>query len=124
MMGIGLMALAWLLPSSAATLAVVPAIVVLGMGIGQCWPFVAHRIMSGAKARDEVVAASAVPTVQQTGFALGAALAGLVANASGFSEGAADQSMMQVAFWVPASFVVPAIIACLASWRLRHLRKP
>ena len=32
--------------------------------------------------------------------------------------------MMQVAFWVPASFVVPAIIACLASWRLRHLRKP
>jgi MFS family permease len=124
MMGIGLMAIASLLPSSAATLVLIPAIVALGMGIGQCWPFVAHRIMSGAKARDEVVAASAVPTVQQTGFALGAALAGLVANASGFSAGAADENMMQVAFWVPASFVVPAIIACLASWRLRHLRKP
>jgi MFS family permease len=124
MMGIGLMAVGLLLPGSAATLALVPAIVALGMGIGQCWPFVAHRIMSGAKAGDEVVAASAVPTVQQTGFALGAALAGLVANASGFSAGAADESMMQVAFWVPASFVVPAIIACLASWRLRHLRKP
>jgi len=124
MMGIGLMAIASLLPSSAATLALVPAIVALGMGIGQCWPFVAHRIMSGAKACDEVVAASAVPTVQQTGVALGAALAGLVANASGFSAGAADEGMMQVAFWVPASFVVPAAIACLASLRLRHLRKP
>ncbi len=80
--------------------------------------------MSGAKAGDEVVAASSVPTVQQTGFALGAALAGVVANASGFSAGVADDSMMQVAFWVPASFVVPAAIACLASLRLHHLRKP
>jgi MFS family permease len=124
MMGIGLMAIAALLPSSAATLALVPAIVALGMGIGQCWPFVAQRIMSSAKARDGVVAASSVPTVQQTGFALGAALAGLVANASGFSAGVANESMLQVAFWVPASFVVPAAIACLASLRLRHLREP
>jgi predicted MFS family arabinose efflux permease len=122
MMGIGLVAIAALLPSSAATLALVPAIVALGMGIGQCWPFVAQRIMSSAKARDEVVAASSVPTVQQTGFALGAALAGLVANASGFSAGVADKGMTQVAFWVPASFVVPAAIACLASLRLHHLR--
>jgi MFS family permease len=124
MMGIGLMAIAALLPSSAATLALVPAIIALGMGIGQCWPFVAQRIMSSAKARDEVVAASSVPTVQQTGFALGAALAGLVANASGFSAGLTDHSMTQVAFWVPASFVVPATIAGLASVRLRRLREP
>jgi MFS family permease len=124
MMGISLMTIASLLPSPVATLALLPAIVALGMGIGQCWPLVAHRIMSGARARDEVVAASSVPTVQQTGFALGAALAGMVANASGFSAEAADERMMQVAFWVPASFVVPAVIACLASLRLRHLRKP
>jgi ABC-type branched-subunit amino acid transport system permease subunit len=78
--------------------------------------------MSGAKAGDEVVAASSVPTVQQTEFALGAALAGVVANASGSSAAIADNNMVQVAFWVPASFVVPAAIACLAS--LRHLRKP
>jgi MFS family permease len=123
MMGVSVMAIALLLPSSAAALALVPAIIALGMGIGQCWPFVVHRIMSGAKTGDEVVAASSVPTVQQTGFALGAALAGVVANASGFSAGVADDSMMQVAFWVPASFVVPAAIACLASLRLHHLRQ-
>jgi MFS family permease len=122
-MGVGLMAIALLLPSSVTTLALIPAIVTLGMGIGQCWPFVAHRIMSGAKTGDEVVAASSVPTVQQTGFALGAALAGVVANASGFSAGVADD-MMREAFWVPASFVVPAAVACLASLRLRRLRKP
>jgi hypothetical protein len=65
-----------------------------------------------------------VPTVQQTGFALGAALAGVVANVSGFSTGIDDDSMRHVAFWVPATFVLPAVIACLASLRLRHLRKP
>jgi len=123
-MGIGLIAIALLLPSPVTPLALVPAIVALGMGIGQCWPFVAHRIMSGAKAGDEVVAASSVPTVQQTGFALGAALAGVVANASGISAGVADDGMVRQAFWVPASFVVPAAIACLASLRLRRLRKP
>ena len=123
-MGISLMAIALLLGSSVTTLALVPAIVALGMGIGQCWPFVAHRIMSGARAGDEVVAASSVPTVQQTGFALGAALAGVVANASGLSAGLTDDGMVQQEFWVPASFVVPAALACLASFRLRYLRKP
>jgi MFS family permease len=122
-MGVGLMAIALLLSSSVATLVLVSAIVALGMGIGQCWPFVAHRIMSGAKAGDEVVAASSVPTVQQAGSALGAALAGVVANASGFSAGVADDSMVQQAFWVPACFVVPAAIACLASLRLNQQRK-
>src|SRR5258708_28252028 len=109
-MGIGLMAIALLFGSSVTTLALVPAIVALGMGIGLCWPFVAHRIMSGAKAGDEVVAASSVPSVQQTGFALGAALAGVVANASGF-PGLTDDGMVQQAFWGPASLLVPAALA-------------
>ena len=48
-MGASLMAIALLLPSSISTLALVPAIVLLGVGIGQCWPFVAQRVMGGAK---------------------------------------------------------------------------
>jgi MFS family permease len=122
-MGMGLVGIAVLLRISTTSLAVIPAIVALGMGIGLCWPFVAHRIMSGAKPGDEVVAASSAPTVQQMGFAFGAALAGAVANASGFSQGVADDSMRRAAFWVPASFVAFAIMACLASLRLQQLRK-
>jgi MFS family permease len=124
LMGIGLMAIALLLPSSAAILTVIPAIVVLGIGIGLCWPFAAHRIMSGAKPGEEVVAASAAPTVQQMGFALGAALSGVVANASGFALGVAGDSIVRAAFWVPVSFVVFAVLACLAGLRLHQLRKP
>ena len=118
-MGMGLMAIAMLL-SRPETLLLVPAVIVLGIGIGQCWPFVAHRVMSSAKAGDEMIAASSVPTVQQMGFALGAALAGLVANTSGLSGGIAGEGMVQASFWVPASFVVPAALACLASLRLRR----
>ena len=50
------------------------------------------------------------------GFALGVALAGVVAIANGSPVGAADDAMMRQAFWVPACFVVPtAAIACLAT---------
>ena len=122
MMGVSLMAMAWLTPH-AQTLLLVPAIVLLGIGIGQCWPFVAQRVMAGAKAGEEAIAASSVPTVQQMGFALGAALAGLVANTSGLSAGIADEGVIRAAFWVPASFVVFATLAFFAGLRLRWLRQ-
>jgi MFS family permease len=123
LMGVSLMAIGLLTPHS-ATLLLLPAIVLLGMGIGQCWPFVAHRVMGGAKAGEETIAASSVPTIQQMGFALGAAVAGLVANASGLLSENADAGMVRAAFWVPASFVGSAILAFLAGLRLFKLRNP
>ena len=115
-MAIGLAALALLTPT--APLPMLPAIVMLGAGIGVCWALVAQRVMSGARPGEEAVAASSIPTVQQMGYALGAALAGLVANTSGFSSGSAA-GVAAAAFWVPASFVVPALLACIVALRLR-----
>ena len=124
-MGLSLMAIAFLAPNATASaLLLVSAIAALGAGIGQCWPFIAHRIMDSAKAGNEVVAASSVPTVQQMGFAFGAAIAGLIANASGLSAAIPDEGMARSAFWVPASFAVFAILAFLTGLRLRSLRKP
>ncbi len=79
--------------------------------------------MSGARTDDENVAASSVATVQQMGFALGAALAGLAANASGFAAGLDRADVELAAFWVPASFAAVAIVACLMGLRLRLLRE-
>jgi MFS family permease len=121
-MGLSLTMIGLLAPYSATSLLIL-AIALLGAGIGQCWPLVAHRIMDGAKAGDETVAASSVPTVQQMGFALGAAIAGLIANASGLSAAIADEGMMRAACWVPTSFIVSAILAVLMGLRLRHLQK-
>ncbi len=119
-MGAVVMAIAVLTPRP-GTLLLILAIVLLGIGIGQCWPFVAQRVMSGAKRGEETIAASSVPTIQQMGFALGASLAGLVANTAGLSTGITDEGMASVAFWVPAAFVIPAVLACAASLRLRRL---
>jgi hydrogenase/urease accessory protein HupE len=55
------------------------------------------------------------------GVALGAAVAGLVANASGLSAAIANQGMVRAAFWVPASFVVSAALAFLVGLRLCYL---
>jgi predicted MFS family arabinose efflux permease len=114
-MGIGLAGVACLttLPPGYA---VVPAVIVVGLGIGGCWAFIAQRTMSGARKGDETVAASSLATVQQMGFALGAALAGLAANASGFAEGD-----LAATFWVPMSFVAAAVLGLGAALRLRAL---
>jgi MFS family permease len=120
---VSLTALALLIPHS-ATAPLIPAIVLLGVGMGQCWPFVAHSVMSNARRGEESVAAASVPTVQQMGFALGAAAAGFVANLSGLGDGVSDAGMARAAFWVPASFVAVAAAACLTALRLQQLRRP
>lgn len=94
------------------------AIALLGVGIGQCWPFVAKRVMGGAKPGDEVVAAGSVPTVQQLGFALGAAAAGTVATALGLSGTTADDGILRAAVWLPVSFSLSAVLAFFAAVRL------
>ncbi len=120
MMGLGLLAIAVLTPLEPAPL-VFPAIVLTGAGIGACWAFIAQRVMTGARKGEEDRAASSVATVQQTGFALGAALAGLAANAAGLSAGLNRPDIAAAAFWVPASFVVAALAATIMGSRLaRH----
>ena len=103
---------------------VFPAIALVGAGIGSCWAFIAQRVMSGARPGEEDIAASSVATVQQTGFALGAALAGLVANAAGLSAGLNRADIADAAFWVPVSFVVAAVAATIMGSRLAGRHRP
>jgi MFS family permease len=98
------------------------AIVLVGLGIGMCWAFVAQRVMGGALPGDATIAASAMPTVQQVGLALGGAAAGLVANVAGLSRGD-DAGIVQAAFWVPASFTCAALIAGVMGLRLGMVTK-
>jgi hypothetical protein len=119
-MGAGLLGVALLMPLEPALL-VFPAIALTGAGIGACWSFIAQRVMTGARKGEEDRAASSVATVQYTGFALGAALAGLVANVAGLSAGLDRADIAAAAFWVPTSFVVAALAAMIMGSRLaRH----
>jgi MFS family permease len=120
MMALGLLGVALLMPVSPPAV-VFPAIALVGAGIGACWAFIAQRVMSGARKGEEDLAASSVATVQQTGFALGAALSGLAANAAGLSGGLSRADIAGAAFWVPASFTLAALAAIVAGARLAAL---
>jgi hypothetical protein len=98
------------------------AILTVGLGIGMCWAFVAQRVMGGAAREEATIAASAMPTVQQVGLALGGAAAGLIANMAGISGGEVE-GIAQAAFWVPVSFTCAAVVAGGMGLRLALLTK-
>ena len=62
-------------------------------------------------------AGSLLPSTQQTGFALGAALSGIIANALGFEEMTRIEEYRTAAFWLFAGFVPPVLIGNLLAWR-------
>jgi MFS family permease len=120
-MAIGLLGVGVLGPSGPIA-GLLLAIVTVGLGIGMCWAFVAQRVMGGAAREEATIAASAMPTVQQVGLALGGAAAGLVANMAGLSGGDVG-GIAQAAFWVPASFTCAAVVAGFMGLRLALLTK-
>src|SRR5260370_20257765 len=80
-------------------------IALIGAGIGVSWAFIAQHVMSGAKDGEETIAAASVATVQQAGIAFGAAVAGLVANASGLGDGLHPRSDLRAPFLLPLALV-------------------
>jgi MFS family permease len=93
-----------------------------GGGFGIAWPFLTRVIISSAKAGENSIAASAVPTMQRIGYAVGAALCGIVANASGFDGGLTIEAANDVAFWVFAAFIPLALFGCVASLRTLSIK--
>jgi len=113
LMAAGLAATGWLTPTP-NLIALCVAITLVGIGIGLPWSFMAERVMKGARKGEEAVAASSVATIQQLGFALGGALAGLAANSAGMTTALGQEGLLVAAFWTPAVFVVPAMFAMVA----------
>lgn len=100
------------------------AVALVGCGIGMPWSFMAERIMRGAREGEGTVAAASVATIQQMGFALGGALAGLAANSSGLSPSLGHAGLLTASFWTPVVFLVPAMLAALVSLKLIGAGRP
>jgi hypothetical protein len=86
-----------------------------GGGFGIAWPFVTRIIVAAAAKGEHTIAASAVPTMQRIGYAVGSALCGIVANASGFSQGLSPVTAAGVAKWLFLAFVPLGVLGCLAA---------
>ena len=113
---IGLIGLAVSFPSGNLVAVIVTAIIG-NAGMGMMWGFIIKRMGGHAEPGDEVRTASMLPITQQTGFALGAALSGLIANGLGLEDTSDNDMFRLVSFWLFAGFVPLAMVANLFSWR-------
>lgn len=117
--GLGMAALA--ASFGRAPLAVVVAsAVLLGAGFGVCFAFVNARIVAGVPERERTIAAAAVPTVQMTGNAVGAAAAGALANLLGLARGVTATAAEHVAPWLFGVFVPVCALGALAAVRVGY----
>lgn len=110
------LATGWLLARHAGTLPLGCCLLLVGMGFGGCWAFLTQRTQAAVPLAEQDLAAGAIPTLQSAGGTLGAAMAGLLANAGGLREAqagaAAAEAAAQAAWWI---FLGGGAIAALAT---------
>lgn len=97
---------------------VVAAQIAIGTGFGLSWAYISQAVMEAASAEERDRASGLLPTVLTGGYAMGAALAGLVAAIVGLGqdlEPAAVAGAVVVVFGVAALFGLGAFGA---SWRV------
>ncbi|MBX3566581.1 MAG: MFS transporter [Rhizobiaceae bacterium] len=117
MIASGVAGFAWTIPAGNLPLILACALL-QGGGFGIAWPFVTRIIVAAARPEESTIASSAVPTMQRIGYAVGAAVSGIIANAGGFSQGLSRETAATVAAWLFASFIPLAMLGVVAAWFL------
>jgi EmrB/QacA subfamily drug resistance transporter len=122
-MSLGTLGLAWFsqVPvHDAYVVHVLPALIVLGLGIGGSFPALMTLAMTGAGPEDAGLASGLVNTTAQVGGALGLAVLATLASThshdlmrSGTSTASALTSGYRVAFWIGAGLVAVAIVVAV-----------
>lgn len=124
----GVAGFAYAIPNGSVPLILACALL-QGGGFGIAWPFVSRMVVAAAIPAESTVASSSVPAMQRLGYAVGAAGAGIIANAFGFSQGLSRETAADVAPWLFLTFLPLCLIGCLAAFtltgdRLRGLAMP
>jgi MFS family permease len=113
---IGLIAMALTLSGQALWMIVI-ATLIGSTGFGMMWGFIIKRIIINASTDEKARTSSLLPMTLQLGFALGAAIAGIIANSLGLSETTNNDDIRHVAFWLFIGFVPLALLGNLFAWR-------
>jgi len=112
---LGITAQTLTVPATSVALIALALIVSCG-GFGAMWGYIIKRVVGNAKVDDKTRASSIMPVTQQVGFALGAALAGVIANGLGFSDSSGDDELRALSPWLFAGFFPVAIAGCWFAW--------
>jgi len=99
--------------------AMLPFLFLAGCAFGTCFGHILQRCVEAAPTDDKDRAASAITTIQTIGYALGAAVSGLVANSVGYGDQPSLQAAQDAGFWIFAVMIPVALLALLLIRRLR-----
>ena len=114
---VGVAASALVFPSGSIPGAVLAG-AALGAGFGLAWAFMSQAILAALPDDERAIGAAAMTTVRLIGSAVGAALAGAVANLVGFSQGLTDETARAAGLWV---FVAVLPVALAGLWTASRL---
>ncbi len=114
---VGLLGIAFILPIGPPW-ALLPFVGMQGAGFGMAYAFIVRRVVKAAPESERDHAAGAVATVQMLGYAVGAAIAGIAANAFGIGLGESRYELAPVAYGVFLSLVPFALVGLFAAHRL------
>jgi predicted MFS family arabinose efflux permease len=95
---------------------------VMGSGFGLSFAFMTARAVYGLEGDERALASAAVPTVQTTGAAIGAALAGVMASLLGLGRPFDAATASAAALPLYAAFVPLALLGAFAAWWLGRER--
>lgn len=82
----------------------------MGASMGVVWPHLISLALQMSKGGDDAVIAGAVPTLQRLGIALGAAIAGVLANSSGLGGDFTADDMIKAGQWAHIGMTPPVIL--------------
>ncbi|MCL6706190.1 MFS transporter [Pseudomonas sp. R2.Fl] len=97
-----------------ALIPIVAGQVLIGTGFGISWAFLSHTSMRATPDHERDKTSALLPTLQSAGFAVGAALCGLAANAGGlaaYPAGEAVRLPIAMAFGLAVLWALPAVAA-------------
>lgn len=89
----------------------------VGFGVGLCWPHLLTGVFRAAPRGQQNIASAAITTLQLYAMALGASVAGMAANAAGFTDPGGWQGTLQAARAVYGVFVFAPALAIWLGWR-------
>ncbi|NLR97570.1 MFS transporter [Rhizobium sp. P38BS-XIX] len=90
------------------------ALVAIGLGVGIAWPHLLTRVLKVAPPDEQELAGASITTIQLFATAIGAALAGMVANAAGLIDPGGIAGTAAAARWLFGIFALAPLL-CLAS---------
>lgn len=117
---IGLIGIALAFPLGSPWL-ILPFVGMQGAGFGMAYAFIVRRVVTGAPEAERDHAAGAVATVQMLGYATGAAIAGIAANAQGLALAESAETLAPLVRGLFLTFTPFALLGVLAAWRLAAL---